>query len=55
MITYSVRLSLGPASSIKSGVAVREIAAGNLIYVDKVIPRRLLNLEIWMLLIKYKH
>ncbi len=36
MITYSVGLSLAPASSIESGVAVREIATGKLIYVDKL-------------------
>ncbi len=36
MITHSVGLSLAPASSIESGVAVREIATGNLIYVDKL-------------------
>ena len=33
---YSVGLSLGPSSSIESGVAVREIATGKLIYVDKL-------------------
>ena len=36
MITHSVGLSLGPASSIESGVAIREIATGKLIYVDKL-------------------
>lgn len=36
MITHSVGLSLGPSSSVESGVAVREIATGNLIYVDKL-------------------
>ena len=36
MITHSVGLSLGAASSIESGVAVREIATGKLIYVDKL-------------------
>ncbi len=36
MITHSVGLSLGPASSVESGVAVREIATGKLIYVDKL-------------------
>lgn len=35
MITHSVGLSIGPTSSIESGVAVREIASGKLIYVDK--------------------
>lgn len=36
MITHSVGLSLGPASSVESGVAVREIVTGKLIYVDKL-------------------
>lgn len=36
MITHSVGISLGPTSSIESGVAVREIATGKLIYVDKL-------------------
>ena len=36
MIQYSVGMSLGPASSVESGVAVREIATGKLIYVDKL-------------------
>ena len=36
MITHLVGLSLAPASSIESGVAVREIASGELIYVDKL-------------------
>lgn len=36
MITHTVGLSLGPSSSIESGVAVREVATGNLIYVDKL-------------------
>ena len=36
MITHSVGISLAPASSIESGVAVREIATGELIYVDKL-------------------
>lgn len=35
MITHSVGLSIAPTSSIESGVAVREIASGKLIYVDK--------------------
>ena len=33
MITHAVGLSLGAASSIESGVAVREISSGKLIYV----------------------
>lgn len=36
MIQYAVGISLGPSSSIESGVAVRELATGNLIYVDKL-------------------
>lgn len=36
MITHAVGLSLGAASSIESGVAVREISSGKLIYVDKL-------------------
>jgi hypothetical protein len=36
MITHVVGLSLAPASSIESGVAVREIATGNIIYLDKL-------------------
>lgn len=36
MITHAVGISLGANSSIESGVAVREIATGKLIYVDKL-------------------
>lgn len=36
MITHLVGLSLGAGSSIESGVAVKEIATGKLIYVDKL-------------------
>lgn len=36
MITHLVGLSLGPNSSVESGVAVREISSGKLIYVDKL-------------------
>lgn len=36
MITHSVGLSLAPNSSVESGVAVREIASGKLIYMDKL-------------------
>ena len=36
MITHTVGLSLGATSAIESGVAVREIATGNLIYLDKL-------------------
>ncbi len=36
MITHLVGLSLGPTSSVESGVAVREAATGNLIHLDKL-------------------
>lgn len=36
MITHAVGLSLGPSSSIESGVAVREIQSGKLIHLDKL-------------------
>ncbi len=36
MITHAVGLSLGPTSSIESGVAVRELTSGKLIHVDKL-------------------
>ena len=36
MITHAVGLSLGPSSSIESGIAVREIATGKLIHLDKL-------------------
>ena len=36
MITHAVGLSLGPTSYVESGVAVREIATGKLIHVDKL-------------------
>lgn len=36
MITHLVGLSLGPSSSIESGVAVREVATGKIIYLDKL-------------------
>ena len=36
MITHAVGLSLGAASSVESGVAVREISTGKLIHVDKL-------------------
>ena len=36
MITHVVGLSLGPTSSIESGVAVKELSSGKLIYVDKL-------------------
>ncbi len=36
MINFAVGLSLGSASSIESGVAVREISTGKLIHVDKL-------------------
>ena len=36
MITHVVGLSLGASSSIESGVAVRDIATGKLIHIDKL-------------------
>ena len=36
MITHSLGLSLGASSTIESGIAVREIATGKLIHVDKL-------------------
>lgn len=36
MITHAVGLSLGPASSVESGVAVREVQSGKLIHLDKL-------------------
>ena len=36
MITHLVGISLGPASSVESGVAVRELNSGKLIYLDKL-------------------
>lgn len=36
MMTHVVGLSLGATSAIESGVAVRELASGKLIYVDKL-------------------
>ena len=36
MITHAVGLSLGPSSSVESGVAVMEIATKKLIYIDKL-------------------
>lgn len=36
MITHAVGLSLGPSSSVESGVAVMEIATHKLIYIDKL-------------------
>ena len=44
MITHAVGLSLGPTSSVESGVAVREITTGNLIYVDKFFSMNDINL-----------
>ena len=35
MITHAVGLSLAPNSSVESGVTVREIASGKIIYMDK--------------------
>lgn len=36
MITHIVGLSLGPSSSVESGIAVREVQTGNLIHLDKL-------------------
>ena len=36
MITHLVGMSLGASSSVESGVAVREIATGKLIHLDKL-------------------
>ena len=36
MITHAVGLSLGSTSSVESGIAIREIVSGKLIYVDKL-------------------
>lgn len=36
MIQYVVGMSLGPSSSVESGVAVREISTGKLIFLDKL-------------------
>lgn len=44
MITHLVGLSLGPTSSVESGVAVRELSSGNLIYVDKLFSMNDVNL-----------
>lgn len=44
MITHAVGLSLGPTSSVESGIAVREIASGKLIYVDKLFSMNDVNL-----------
>ena len=43
MITHSVGLSLGFSSSVESGVAVREIATGKLIHVDKLFSMNDMN------------
>ena len=36
MITHAVGISLGPSSSVESGVAVREISTGKIIHLDKL-------------------
>lgn len=36
MILYAVGLSLGASATVESGIAVREIATGKLLYVDKL-------------------
>lgn len=44
MITHAVGLSLGPTSSIESGVAVRELDSGKLIHLDKLFSMNDVNL-----------
>lgn len=44
MITHIVGLSLGATSSIESGVAVKELSSGKLIYVDKLFSMNDVNL-----------
>lgn len=44
MITHAVGLSLGPTSSVESGVAVRELATGKLIHIDKLFSMNDVNL-----------
>ena len=44
MITHFVGLSLGPTSSVESGVAVREAQSNKLIYVDKLFSMNDINL-----------
>ena len=44
MITHAVGLSLGPTSSVESGIAIRELATGKLIYIDKLFSMNDINL-----------
>ena len=44
MITHIVGLSLGSTSSIESGIAVREVASGKIIYLDKLFSMHDINL-----------
>ena len=44
MITHAVGLSLGPTSAVESGVAVRELSSGKLIYLDKLFSMNDVNL-----------
>ena len=44
MITHTVGLSLGATSSIESGVAVRELNSGKIIYLDKLFSMNDINL-----------
>lgn len=44
MITHAVGLSLGPTSSVESGIAVRELATGKLIHIDKLFSMNDVNL-----------
>lgn len=44
MITHTVGLSLGPTSSVESGIAVRETTTGKLIHLDKLFSMSDVNL-----------
>ena len=44
MITHIVGLSLGATSAIESGVAVKDLNSGKLIYVDKLFSMNDVNL-----------
>ena len=44
MITHVVGLSLGPTSAVESGIAVREVASGKLIFLDKLFSMQDVNL-----------
>ena len=44
MITHAVGISLGATSSVESGIAVREISSGKIIYLDKLFSMNDINL-----------